>query len=307
MKRYIKHLMSVVLLGTAILSLSACGKSGANQVNEKNVSFIKDAQSSNQRIWYMVESDSTSDYELSKDTHITQILVTKNGKATVYNMPDNNFSMRDINGKSDDQVLTIAQKKDREYYKDFIDPQKDILIKSSYIQNVIKNTESDYKHYEKHPDYLGATHKESLKKLREYQDDLTYLKANEASILKNIPKYEKPTPKLLNAKVKTDNSGNDVNYEDITHRRLELETDSAKLKHLHWVDRVDAPTYYNFTMTDGFQLIYDKPVKILSDMYTGYTNPTNDSKTTSLLTKTTNKDTVSDFDKLGTKHVSEEN
>jgi len=69
---------------------------------------------------------------------------------------------------------------------------------------------------------------------------------------------------------------------------------------------IGVPVYYNYRMTNGFQLIYDKPVKILNDMYTGYTNPTNDSNTTFLMTKTTNKETSSDFDKLGTKHVSEE-
>ncbi|WP_407886653.1 hypothetical protein [Levilactobacillus sp. N40-8-2] len=304
MKRYIKRLTSVALLGIAILSLSACGKTGPNQVNEKKVSFIRDAQSANQRIWYMAESDSSSDYELSKDTHIEQILVTKNGKATVYNMPDNDFSMRDIDGKSDNQIITLAQKKDKEHYKDFID-QKDNIGNKTYIQNVIKNTESDYRYYKKHPNYLGSI--DAHKALRDYQDELTYLKANEATILKATPKYEKPTPKLLNAKVKTDNSGNNVNFENITHRRLELEKDSAKLKHLKWApDDVEVPTYYNYTMTNGFRLIYDKPVKILSEMYTGYTNPANDSNETFLMTKTTNKDTVSDFDKLGTKHVSEE-
>lgn len=306
MKRYIKRLASAALLGIAILSLAACGKSGPNQVNEKKVSFIKDAQSSNQRIWYMAQSDSGSDYELSKDTHITQILVTGNGKATVYNMPDDNFSMRDIDKKNDKQIIALAQKKDKEYYKDFVD-QKDDIGNKTYIQNVIKQTEKDYKFYKKDPMNFGDKHKEALKNIREYQDELTYLKANEKTVLKATPKYEKPAPKLLNAKVKTDNSGNDVNFEDITHRRLELEQDSAKLKHLKWVyNGVDVPVYYNYTMTNGFSLIYDKPVKILSEMYTGYTNPANDSDATFLLTKTTNKDTVSDFDKVGTKHVSEE-
>ncbi|NLR31627.1 hypothetical protein [Levilactobacillus tujiorum] len=306
MKRYVKRLASAALLGIAILSLAACGKSGPNQVNEKKVSFIKDAQSSNQRIWYMAQSDSESDYELSKDTHITQILVTGNGKATVYNMPDDNFSMRDIDKKNDKQIIALAQKKDKEHYKDFIDPKNDIGDTGGYIQTVIKHGEEECKYYKKHPNYLGGN-KDPQEILREYRNELNYLKANEAAILKATPKYEKPAPKLLNAKVKTDNSGNDVNFEDITHRRLELEKDSAKLKHLKWFyNGVDVPVYYNYTMTNGFSLIYDKPVKILSEMYTGYTNPANDSDATFLLTKTTNKDTVSDFDKVGTKHVSEE-
>jgi len=304
MKRYVKRLMGVALLGTAILSLSACGQSGANQVNEKKVSFIKDAQSSNQRIWYMAESDADSDYELSKDTHIEQLLVTKNGKATVYNMPSYDFSMRDINGKSDKQVITIAQKKDKEYYKEYITDTSN----TEYIRNIIKKTESEYKYYKKHPDYFRDTHKVTLQTLQKYRDDLNYLKTNEDTVLGRTPKYAKPTAKLINAKVKTDNSGNNVNFENITHRRWDLETDSAKLKPLKTDDTEDigVPVYYNYRMTNGFQLIYDKPVKILNDMYTGYTNPTNDSNTTFLMTKTTNKETSSDFDKLGTKHVSEE-
>lgn len=303
MNRHIRRLVSATLLGLAILSLSACGKSGPNQVNEKKVSFIKDAQSSNQRIWYMAKSDAESDYELSKDSHVTQILVTKNGKATVYNMPNYDFSMRDINGKSDKQVIAIAQKKDKEYYKEFINNPND----TGSIRHVIKTTEESYRYYKKHPNYIGGTHKEELKALQNYRDNLSYLKANKAAVLKRTTKYEKPVPKLINAKVKTDNSGNNVNFEDITHRRLDLESDSAKLKPLKGdTNSVTVPVYYNFTMTNGFRLIYDKPVKILSDMYTGYTNPVNDSDTTFLMTKTTNKDTVSDFDNLGTKHVSEE-
>lgn len=287
-----RTIVGAMILSAGILMLAGCGKSGANQANEKKVSFIKDAQSSNQRIWYMAESDNLSDYELSKNSHIQQILVTKNGKATVYNMREDAVTMRSIDGKSDKKVIMMAKDQDKQYYKDSIKKSKqELKDRIDSDKGVLKANKWDYS-----------------AKVKKEKRDLEYDIAAEQSFLEKfpIPKYKKPTAKPLKAKVFTDNSGNDVVQENIIHKRISIEDNTTDLNLRYSQNgRISYPQSTRLTMTNGFRLIYDSPVKILNTMYVGYTNPTNRQNTTFLMTKTTNKDSKSAFDTLKTKNVTE--
>lgn len=292
MKRQIKLLTSAVALGIIALTLSACGKSGANQVNEEKVSIIKDAQSSNQRIWYMAESDNLSNYELGKNSHINLILVTKNGKATVYNMPDKEITMRDIDDKSDEKIISMAKKEDKQYYNDTI---------KEYKKEVQDDIDSDKGVLE------ANTWNYSAERRKEKQELEFDIKARQ-SFLNKFPvvKYEKPSAKLLKAQVFTDNSGNDIVQENIIHQRIRMDSKASNVKLKYYPQgTVSYPENIRLTMTNGFRLMYDAPVKILNTMYVGYTNQTNDQNTDFLMTKTTNKKAKSDFDTLNTKNVSE--
>lgn len=291
MKRQAKRLVHVALLGTAILSLSACVKSGANQATEKTVSFIKDAQSSNQRIWFMANSEHANTYELSKDTHIDQILVTKNGKATVYNTPTYTFLMRDIDGKSDKKIISMAKVEDKKYYHETIQKSKDGLQERiDSDKGILKNN-------------TFTANADERKDKQRLESDIQHMLDFQAKF--PVVKYEKPTAKPLRASVVTDNSGNNVVQENIIHQRIKLDDKVWNYKFKEHDLPFSYPENMNLTMSNVFSQTYDSPVKILSSMYVGYTNETNNQPNIYLITKTTNKDAKSVFDSLKTKKVTE--
>ncbi|KRO03499.1 hypothetical protein IV54_GL000153 [Levilactobacillus paucivorans] len=304
MNRYIKRLMGVALLGTAILSLAACGKSGANQVNSKEITFLKDAQSSNQRIWYFASNDDSQNRELSKSTKIRTIFVTKNGKVTAYTPKGTGMAFKDINKKSDSQIISNLKKADRAGFDEFVSGDHSLV--NSQLQEAKKSLK-DAKELLK-TDTERRKHDIGLDKsvLEEDKEDID---SNEKTVsyyqtvLKNLkskePKYEAPFASDLRAEVTTDSSGNKVGSERLIYSARSyqpvdtLVTDEYKTNY---------PEYKMATSNIPLQGTYYAPAHIFDDMYTGYTGVTDD-KDFYLLTKTTNKKVKVQFDKTKTKNV----
>lgn len=304
MKRYIKRLINVALLGTAILSLAACGKSGANQVNSKEVTFLKDAQSSNQRIWYFASNDDSQNRELSKNTKIRTIFVTKDGKITAYSPKGTGMSFKEINKKSDSQIIATLKKADRASFDEFVSGDH------SLVASQIKEAQKNFKDAKE----LLATDTERRKHdigldksvVEEDKEDMdsdaetvSYLQSVAKNLKSKEPKYKAPFASDLRVEVTTDSSGNKVGSERLVYSARSyqpvdtLVTDEYKTNY---------PEYKMATSNIPLQGTYYAPDHIFDDLYTGYTGVADD-KDFYFLTKTTNKKVKVQFDKTKTKNV----
>ncbi|WP_125573746.1 hypothetical protein [Levilactobacillus huananensis] len=304
MKRYIKRLMGAALLGTAILSLAACGKSGANQVNSKEITFLKDAQSSSQRIWYFASNDDSQNRELSKNTKIRTIFVTKNGKITAYSPKGTGMAFKDINKKSDSQIISNLKKADRTSFDEFVSGDH------SSVASQLQETQKKVKDAKE----LLATDTERRKHdigldksvLEEDRDDIdsnektvSYFKEVAKTLKSKEPTYKAPFASDLRAEVTTDSSGNKVGSERLIYSAHSYQPVDTLIDDEY---KTTYPEYKTLTSDIPLQGTYYAPERIFDDTYTGYTGISND-KDFFFLTKTTNKNVKVKFDKIKTKNV----
>lgn len=258
------------VLGLAALTLTGCGKNGANQEHAKDVTFLKDSKSSNQRIWYMVQWDTNDNNgtRLGETNTIDHILIVKNGKVTSYKTA---ISFKSINKKSDDQILKLAKKEDKDYFKWDLSAAKkeqerelyDLTGVNAKADAVAKKAKTEFK-----TDNANAT-------------------------------YEAPTPHKITAQVETGNTSDVIASETLDAKERAFSgagfNDDYSIYKAHY--NTEAMPFVNYNTA------FSTPVSVLDDMYTGYGVSNNDHGYY-LLTKTTNKKTIAHFDTTKTKGVS---
>lgn len=99
-----KKILSIVLMGLMVLSLSACG-------NNDNSSATSDKQGEEQEpmsealesrgIWFRVNGKET----LAKDDLVKAICIFEDGTLTAYAPNESNYTIGDFKGMSDDEIL----------------------------------------------------------------------------------------------------------------------------------------------------------------------------------------------------------
>ena len=102
-----KKILSIVLTGLMVLSLSACG----NSSNSGNGSTASDSQEQEQEpmsealeshnVWFRVGGKDT----IAKDDQLSSICTFKDGMITAYDLVNCGYTIGDFKGMSDDEIL----------------------------------------------------------------------------------------------------------------------------------------------------------------------------------------------------------
>lgn len=297
-------IIGTVIISSTVLGLTGCGKSGANQVNEGKISILKDAQSSNQRIWFSVDDGESGNHQLNKNSVIGTAYVTQNGKVTAYHTKYKGVSFKDIEGKTDNELITLFKRWDKTFLADYWkEDQKSlndqIKKEKSYVDSDKRSLKAMQARYKEKIGLDKSAVDESKEELSRGKSMLEYYQSVSKQFKSKKPKYVLPTTSKLSAEVTTDNSGNNVETEKIlykTHGYQALEPDENDHSNTIY------PSYFLGQGEVKLQSTYSAPVKIFNEMYTGYTGTT-DNKNYYLVTRTTNKNATVDFDGVKTKGV----
>ncbi|QGG61342.1 hypothetical protein [Loigolactobacillus bifermentans] len=326
--RFKKSVLTVGVMVVVSLGLAGC-QSGANQVKQKDIHIVQDAQSSHARIWYMVYAEDGGQ-SVAKDSAITAVWVTKANKVTVYNT-DGYLTMTDLDKKSDKQIIDMAKKDDKKNYSDDVARGKQESeeltkqLKEEYKESKaeVASDKKDLKSLSK-SDY---SYSDTKKDLKEKQSDVKYYPALIKQFKKISQKtvaYQQPKAGKLSAEIKTDSSGNSTTAEQFHYKKFEYTgaaqntaTQSEKMSGEEnsnsAIKAVCKPasnlrgSYHSVVFSDTQTRGYAFP--ILNEKYTGYSesaDPENSNDTAYwLITKTQAKEPNANFDTSKTKNVTE--
>lgn len=107
---HLKRWQFALMAGLLGLTLAGCGTSATKEMNnQKTVNFAQDAQSKTPRIWY-----ETTGSNVASDSKVAYIIVTQNGKGTVYRT--SNYTLPNFYHKSDSQIIALAKRLDKRSY-----------------------------------------------------------------------------------------------------------------------------------------------------------------------------------------------
>lgn len=230
-----KKALSIFLtLALSVAMLSGCGKSSSGA---KNAGTAKKPVTASQAfysesIWYAFDSD----HGVAKDEKIGKIIVCDGqGNATVYNTSgaEKKLTFADLKDLSDDDILSLAKKKDEESFHG----EKDRLI------NRLESEINNYKAPEEVPDketYFNIFYKDQIGYSGSWKDTddqnlIAIMEFNYQKELKNYAKrveennkmkalkdkisaieYKEPVTHSLQLAIKTDSTGNNASEETLT-------------------------------------------------------------------------------------------
>ncbi|MTV83137.1 hypothetical protein [Secundilactobacillus folii] len=246
----------VTLICVLVTALAGCGKKAAkSQVKPAPTRFAALANQNQRHIWY-----ETTGKNVSKDSKITYLLVTQNGKVTVYTV---NSSLGGYNRFTDNHAIAEAKRADKQYFQS---KQQD-----AYTNSKAKQVELTQK--------LNRGQVKSAKKRQKLQLAIKQLKNRRWKI--ETTRYEAPKPQSYSVKLVKKNDR--IKGEKIIYRSHDYEgylnqfadADSwLKNNQLGPRAKKIKPVSAFFKKTDGAKTVYKhrfhKPQKTIIDKYIGY-------------------------------------
>lgn len=183
------------IIGSATLFLAGCSNGVKSQEsNSKYISMGNIFNSDNEHISYILSDDNP----IEKESSIQFYIVTKNGKAKVYDGTEDT-TLGDVSRMDEDEIKKRMKKEDKEWFKkdkkETIDYLKDGVSKVDEIKQgfkVYQDAEEDKKTYKKTKEYVDKYGNVPQR----FLDEINKTKYTE-------PKYEK-----IETAVETDGSGN---------------------------------------------------------------------------------------------------
>lgn len=180
---------------SAGLLLSACSF-GSDASNQKEVKF-GEVMNNGKKVTFLLKNkdeESTPD----KDNPIVAYIFTDNGKSTTYNANDGKYDLGDMKDKSQDEILKIAKKEDKETVER---ERKDVLGDARNDRDVQK---TNYDESIKNDGKNASTTKQQKGVFEDYN--------KKYKDLKNL-KYTEPKERDLKIGVVEDGTGNDTEKE----------------------------------------------------------------------------------------------
>lgn len=284
MKSNYCKLIGVALFGAILTGCSASNQSSNTNSNhgDQNISFLKTANSPTQHLWYIVENNDSD--HLAKDSGVNYLIVTKNGKATPYHL---DMYLKDINKKSDKQVIALAKKRDK---ATFNDSKKDSI---DYYKKDIKDSKEfqaeEKSDHDADPTIPGSENNHT----DEYESQIKV----DQDTINNINKTNYSTPKsqVLKISAKTDDSGNDIREE-----KFKLNFSGFHGANDERSSKIYKTNRQSFSLTEP----QSSSIHILNKYYVGYDNDdSSDEKSGEHLLIKSNKDDSTSFDKKSTKNI----
>ncbi|MDZ5123593.1 hypothetical protein [Staphylococcus epidermidis] len=173
-----KKLILLMVPVATILLLVGCG----NASNKKNVKF-GDIMNGDKKVSLILSSTGEGS-KPSKDDAVDTFVVTENGKVTSYTSKAS-YYLEDLKGKSEEEIINIAKKQDKEYFKQ---------EKASSLDSL----KLDLSFAKEGDDVDKEEVEEKEKSIKEIENT----------------KYTKPSPRKLEIAVTTDGSGNKTKREE---------------------------------------------------------------------------------------------
>lgn len=313
---HLKRWQFALMAGLLGLTLAGCGTSATKKMNnQKTVNFATDAQSKTPRIWY-----ETTGSNVTSDSKVAYIIVTQNGKGTVYRT--SNYTFPNFYHKSDSQIIALAKRLDKRSYT--------LKRDAAYAKNTAaydELTQTLHPTTTRVPDPAVGDESSSAESSSESAPTKpltpTEQKATKfvMSELKDrrlqieSARYQKPTPQPLKITVTTKH-GQTVG-EQMVYRHHDYDSYFAQLADSStWAKQylksgqlaAIKPMSDYFVTTEGSPVVYKhltkKPLSII-DQYVGYlekkqTKDDDDTKNAgALVTRTSNDQSLTAFDKAG--------
>lgn len=284
--------MAAVISLTSLL-LAGCGQSQSKTTAKaKPVSFAKLANQNQTHVWL-----ETNGENVTQDSTVAYLLVTKKGKVTVYRTGD--AALSSYNRRSDASMIAKAKRADEKSFK--------LKREAAYATSKAKQTE-----------LTTAIKDKTIKsktKLTATKQAIQTLKDKRWPI--ETTKYQAPKPRQIRVQIKT--AGGKVTGEKINYGYYDYSTYFDQYTDADtWIKQgkpntVEKPISHFFTQTDGAKVTYQHrfhhAVAPLSDQLTGYLEYQHKDKSpkkgTALLTRVTSKKTPTQFDSVATKHVTQ--
>lgn len=205
---------------SAGLLLSACSF-GSDKSNQKEVKFGELMNNGKKVSFVLKNKDEESAPD--KDNPIVDYIFTDNGKSTTYHDNDGKYELEDMKDKSQDEILKMAKKVDKESLKK---ERKDVLVDAKNERDVQKTN------YEQSIKKRGKDSSITKSEKRMLEDD-----EKKYNDLKNM-KYTEPKERDLKIGVVEDGTGNNTEKERfyafpryIDVDSYEFVTDTKKINH----------------------------------------------------------------------------
>lgn len=205
---------------SAGLLLSACSF-GSDASNQKEVKF-GETMNNGKKVTFLLKNkdeESTPD----KDNPIVAYIFTDNGKSTTYNANDGKYDLGDMKDKSQDEILKIAKKEDKETVE---------RERKEYLGDARNEKDVQKTNYEESVKLRGKDSSMTKQEKRILEDDEKIY-----NDLKNL-KYTEPKERKLKIGVVEDGTGNDTEKERfyafpryIDDESYEFVTDTKTINH----------------------------------------------------------------------------
>lgn len=233
---------------SAGLLLSACSF-GSDASNKKEAKF-GEMMNNGKRVSFVLKNkdeESTPD----KDNPIVAYIFTNNGKSTTYDAQDGNYDLGDMKDKSQDEILKIAKKQDKENIK---------KQRKEYLGDARNDKDVQKTNYEESVKLRGKDSSITKQEKRMLEsDEKTY------NDLKDL-KYTEPKERDLKIGVVEDGTGNDTEKEQfyafpryIDDESYEFVTDTKTINHY----------MYEMNEANKNMTVYDDKYAYLSSSNTG--------------------------------------
>ncbi|MCG2096772.1 hypothetical protein ACFDA4_10640 [Staphylococcus epidermidis] len=180
---------------SAVLLLSACSF-GSSSSNKKEVKF-GELMNNGKKVSFILKN---KDEETApdKDNPIVAYIFTNNGKSTTYDAQGGKYDLGDMKDKSQDEILKIAKKQDKENIKK---QRKEYLGDARNDKDVQKTNYEESIKLRGKDSSITKQEKRMLESDEKIYDDL-----------KNL-KYTEPKERDLKIEVEEDGTGNDTEKE----------------------------------------------------------------------------------------------
>lgn len=234
---------------SAGLLLSACSF-GSDVSNQKEVKF-GEMMNKGKRVSFVLKNkdeESTPD----KDNPIVAYIFTNNGKSTTYDAQGGNYDLGDMKDKSQDEILKIAKKQDKENIKK---QRKEYLGDARNDKDVQKTNYEESIKLRGKDSSITKQEKRMLESDEKIYDDL-----------KNL-KYTEPKERDLKIEVEEDGTGNDTEKERFYAFPRYVDADSYEfVKDAKEINKV---MMYEMEETNKNITVYDDKYAYLSSSDTG--------------------------------------
>ena len=197
MKRLIKNGLIITI---TIVFLTSCSHGiKSNETNSKNIFMGNIFNSNNEHISYMT----TDENPIEKETPIYLYIVTKKGKAKIYD-GTGDTTLGDVSKMDEDEIKDRMKKEDKKWFKKDKKDTIDYLEKgSSTVKDVKEGFKGD-------KDIVEET--KTYKNSKEYVDKYGNIPQKYLDKIEN-QKYKEPKFNNIKISVKTDGSGNKTQKE----------------------------------------------------------------------------------------------
>lgn len=194
----------VIICGTIVV-LTGCSNDGVNskETNSKVIKIGDVLKSPHEHISYQISDDSDDDEKdqiFGKDTTIDYYIVSKNGKAKVYD-GTGDTTLGEVSKMDTNEIKKRMKKEDKEYFdkdkKDTIEElQNDAQEINDQISNEDEESEDEEDNYKDYIKEHGNVPEKSIDKIKKV-------------------KYKEPKAQKIKVSIDTDDSGNSTEEEKV--------------------------------------------------------------------------------------------